>query len=328
MHSYFPPIQPYATYRLPVQAPHEIYVEECGNPQGLPVLFLHGGPGSGCSEDSRRFFDPTLYRIVLFDQRGSGRSTPHAELSHNTTADLLADIEAIRSKLNIDRWVVFGGSWGSTLALVYAQAHPQHVLAMILRGIWLGSNADRDWLYTPEGAARFFPDYWEDFLAPLPADQRHNLMYEYYELLTSDDEVARMRAAETWTAWEAKCAKLNIDPSYVEAITAPHNALSVARLECHYFINNCFIEPNQILSHMDRLQHIPAIILHGRYDMVCLLDNAWKLHKAWPKSKLFIVPNSGHSATEPEMLNALILATEKIAGDFVRKTTQSSSPSY
>lgn len=316
MNSYFPPIQPFATYRLPVQAPHELYVEECGNPHGLPVLFLHGGPGSGCNEDSRRFFDPNRYRIILFDQRGAGRSTPHAELMHNTTADLIADIERIRNFLDIDRWVVFGGSWGSTLGLVYAQTYPHHVLAMILRGIWLGINADRDWFYSPEGVAKIFPDYWEDFVSILPKDQRHRPMYEYYDLLTSANEVARMGAAENWVRWEARCAKLNIDPSYIEAITAPHNALSVARLECHYFINNCFLDPDQILSRMDSIQHIPAIILHGRYDMVCLLENAWRLHKAWAESKLFIVPNSGHSATEPEMLNALILATQKIATDF------------
>lgn len=316
MLTYFPPIQPYATYRLPVQSPHELYVEECGNPEGLPVLFIHGGPGSGCNENSRRLCDPRFYRIILFDQRGSGRSTPHAELQNNTTAALIADIEVIREKLNIERWVLLGGSWGSTLALVYAQAYPERVLSMILRSIWLGRKEDRDWFLTPHGAARIFPDYWEEFVSLLPAEQRHHPMYEYYSLLTSDDEVARLRAAETWTKWEASCAKLNIDPSYINEITRPHNALAVARLECHYFINNCFLEPNQILSHMDRLQNIPALILHGRYDMVCLLENAWQLHKAWAKSKLFIVPASGHSITEPEMLNAMILATGKVANDF------------
>lgn len=315
MQGYFPPLQPYATYRLPVQSPHELYVEECGNPHGLPVLFLHGGPGSGCSIDNRRFFDPNRYRIILFDQRGAGRSTPHAELQHNTTASLLTDIETIRIKLSIDRWVVFGGSWGSTLALVYAQAYPERVITMILRGIFLGRHEDRDWLYSDRGVARVFPDYWQDFIAPIPVGQRHNVLYEYYALLTGTDEVARMRAAESWSLWESRCAKLNLDPTYIKQASDPHFALSFARLECHYFINNCFLEPNQILRNMERILSIPAIILHGRYDMVCLVDNAWELHQAWPKSKLYIVANCGHSASEAEMLNALVLATNKVARD-------------
>lgn len=316
MQTYFPPIQPFAIHRLPVQPPHELYIEECGNPHGLPVLYLHGGPGAGCSEDSRRLFDPNRYRIIIFDQRGAGRSKPHADLIHNNTQALVHDIEAIREKLGIDRWVILGGSWGTTLGLVYAQTYPQHVIAMILRGIFLARNEDRDWLYGSNGAAKIYPDYWEDFIAPIPLEHRHHPLYEYFEILNGENEVARMGAAETWSQWEARCSKLTIDSTFISKKVEPHHALSFARIECHYMINNCFLEPDQILRNMAAIQHIPSIIIHGRYDMVCLMENAWLLHKAWPLSRLLIVPESGHSSSEPEILNAMILATQKIADDY------------
>lgn len=312
MFTYFPSIQPFATHHIEVQPPHEIYVEECGNPHGLPVLFVHGGPGSGCGPNSRCFFDPNDYHIILFDQRGAGRSTPHAELAHNTTLALIEDIETIRKKLNIERWVIFGSSWGATLALVYAQTFPERIIAMILSSIFLGRNKDREWLYGGNGANRIFPDYWEEFLAPLPEQHRHHPIYQYYELLTGEDEVARMNAAETWAKWEACCSTISPNPSYVKDRIQPHKALGFARIESHYLLNNCFLEPNQILRNMEQIQHIPSILVHGREDMVCPLESTWELHKNWPESNLYIVHNAGHSTTEPGILDALIRATHRV----------------
>ncbi len=309
----FPPIHPYATYRLPVGQPHEIYVEECGNPLGIPVLYLHSGPGSGCGEDSRRWFDPDRYRIILFDQRGAGRSVPHAELLHNNTSKLLEDMETIRQKLGIERWLLFGSAWGATLALVYAQAYPQHVIAMIIGATLLGDREDREWLYGTHGANRIYPDHWVNFMAPIPKAQQHHAIYEYHEQLTSENEIVRTRAAEAWAEWEAYCAKLIPDSTYISSHITPHKAVALARLKCHYVINNYFLEPGQIMRNMQQIQDIPAIVVHGRYDMVCLMKNSWDLHKAWPRSELYIVPDSGHSATEPGMTNAYILATEKMA---------------
>lgn len=304
----YPEIKPYATHTLTVEAPHQLYVEECGNPHGLPVLFLHGGPGAGCEPYHRRFFDPNIYRIVLFDQRGCGRSTPHAELTGNTTPDLVADIERLRSRLMIDRWVVFGGSWGSTLALVYAQMHPLRVTALILRGIFLCRPHEIHWFYQ-EGASRLFPDYWEDYLRPIPEAERHDLVNAYYRRLTGGDELARMAAAKAWSLWEGRTATLKASRTVLEHFSHPHTALSLARLECHYFVNNIFLEPDYILKNAHRLADIPGVIVHGRYDVVCPVENAWALHKAWPRSELKIIEEAGHSASEPGTTDALIQAT-------------------
>jgi proline iminopeptidase len=274
----------------------------------LPVLFLHGGPGGGCAPIHRQYFDPEVYRIVLFDQRGSGQSSPHAELRDNTTAHLLQDIELIRQRLGIDRWVVFGGSWGSTLALVYAQADPDRVLGLILRGIFLCRPADIRWFYQ-DGASRVFPDYWKEFVAPIPVAERDDLLQAYHRRLTGDDELARMSAAKAWSVWEARCATLQAEAGLVEHFGEPYTALSLACIESHYFIHDCFLEPEQILRDAHRLRGIPGVIIHGRYDMVCPAEQAWALHQAWPEATLHIIPRAGHAVTEPGIVDALIRAT-------------------
>lgn len=309
----FPPIKTNHVFSLEVDAVHRLYVEESGNPEGIPVLFVHGGPGSGCTEDHRRFFDPNVYRIILFDQRGAGRSTPYLELKHNTTQHLVQDMEQIRTHLGIERWVLFGGSWGSTLSLVYGQTHPERVLGMILRGVFLNRNADVQWLIEGRGANKIFPDQWENFLSILPEDQRHHPLLAYHDLLSGDDELARMAAAKAWSSWEAHCSTLEPNKQVVDLMTNPHQALSLAKIECHYFMNNCFLEPDQILNRMEKLQAIPAVIVHGRYDMACTLDNAWDLHQAWPSSELHIIRDAGHAASEPGIVDALIRATKTIA---------------
>lgn len=308
----YPPIKPYHEFTLAVEPPHELYVEECGNPDGIPILFVHGGPGSGCTEDQRRFFDPNIYRIILFDQRGCGRSTPHMELAGNNTQALVSDMEKIRETLKIDRWVLFGGSWGSTLSLVYAQTHPERVMAMILRGIFLNRNSDVLWLFGGAGANKIFPDFWEEFLSIVPENLRRNPLLAYYEMLTGEDEVTRMSAAKIWSSWEGHCSTLEPNKHVLDHMKNPHHALSLARIECHYFINNCFLEPNQILRNMPKISNIPGIIVHGRYDIVCTLDNAWELHKEWENSELNIIRDSGHSATEPGIIDALVRATKSL----------------
>lgn len=312
MYKLYPEIKPYATHRLAVDKPHQLYIEECGNPDGLPVAFVHGGPGAGCEPYHRRFFDPNVYRIVLFDQRGCGRSTPHAELTDNTTQALVADMEVIRQHLKVEKWVVFGGSWGSTLGLVYAQTHPEAVLGLILRGIFLCSRREIQWFYQ-DGASRIFPDYWEDFLRPIPEAERHDLVRAYYKRLVGDDEVARMAAAKAWSLWEGRAATLQLSKSVVDHFARPSTALSLARIECHYFMNDSFLEAGQILSNMYRLAAIPAIIVHGRYDIVCPIENAWALHRAWPQATLKIIADAGHSASEPSITDALIKAAMTLA---------------
>lgn len=315
MFTLFPDIVPYVRHSLEVEPPHVLHVEECGNPGGIPVVVLHGGPGAGCESYHRRFFDPERYRIVLFDQRGCGRSTPHAELGNNTTHDLIADIERIREHLGIERWMLFGGSWGSTLALVYAQAHPDRVNGMILRGIFLCSPREIAWFYQ-DGASRFFPDYWEDFLQPIPEHERDNLLHAYYRRLTGADEVARMSAAKAWSRWEGRTASLMLNKEIVNHYASPFTALSLARIECHYFFNNAFLEPDQILHNMGRISHIPATIVHGRYDIICPLEGAWALHKAWPQAVFNIVANAGHSASEKGIIDALVSATHDFSKSF------------
>lgn len=308
----FPEIRPYATQRLAVDNPHILYVEECGNPQGLPILFLHGGPGAGCEPLHRRFFDPQRYRIVLFDQRGCGQSAPHAELRDNTTWHSVADIEKLREHLGIARWVVFGGSWGSTLALAYAETHPERVLGLILRGIFLCRDRDIHWFYQ-EGASRIFPDLWEHFLAPIPAAERDDLIHAYYRRLTSANELERLRAAKAWSVWEGSTLTLESNSALVEQFGEARRALSLARIECHYFVNHSFLEPDQLLRDAHRLQGIPGIIVHGRYDIICPLDNAWALHRAWPEAELRLIAAAGHAASEPGIVDALVTATSAFA---------------
>ena len=308
MYKLYPEIKPYATHRLAVDKPHQLHIEECGNPDGLPVAFVHGGPGAGCEPYHRRFFDPNVYRIILFDQRGCGRSTPHAELTDNTTQALVADMEVIRQHLKIDKWVVFGGSWGSTLGLVYAQTNPEAVLGLILRGIFLCGRREIHWFYQ-DGASRIFPDYWEDFLRPIPEAERGDLVRAYYKRLVGDDEVARMAAAKAWSLWEGRAATLQLSKSVVDHFAKPSTALSLARIECHYFMHDSFLEADQILRNAHRLADIPAIIVHGRYDIVCPVENAWALHRAWPQATLKIIADTGHSASEPGITDALIKAT-------------------
>jgi proline iminopeptidase len=310
MRTLFPEIEPYHTFRLKVSDLHELYVEEAGNPEGVPVVFLHGGPGGGCSASHRQLFDPGFYRIVLFDQRGAGRSTPHAELRENTTWDLVADIEAIRRKLGIDRWLVFGGSWGSTLALAYGETHPDRVSGLILRGIFLCRPEEFQWFYQ-EGCSWVRPEEWAHYLAPIPEDERHDLMQAYHRRLTSDDPAVRLEAAKAWSRWEGACCKLIPDPDTIAHFESDDAALAMSRIECHYFVNRCFFEEeNQLLNRVDRLRHIPTWIIHGRYDIVCPAKNAYDLHLAFPQARCEMVPDAGHAYNEPGILNALIEATE------------------
>lgn len=308
----YPAIKPYVQHSLEVEAPHVLHIEECGSPDGLPVLFVHGGPGAGCEPWHRRFFDPEVYRIILFDQRGCGRSTPHAELAGNTTWTLVADMERIRAHLGIERWLLFGGSWGSTLSLAYAETHPEHVLGMILRGIFLCRPEEIQWFYQ-QGASRLFPDYWEEYLRPIPAAERDDLVRAYYRRLTGDDELARMSAAKAWSRWEGKTSTLLPRKEVIDHFSNPSTALSLARIECHYFVNDAFLEPDQLIRDAHRLKDIPGHIIHGRYDVVCPVENAWRLHQAWPRADLNIVPDAGHSAAERGITDALVRATNSMA---------------
>lgn len=310
----YPEIKPNAQHRIAVDPPHELYVEESGNPEGMPVLVVHGGPGGGCEDYHRRFFDAERYRIILMDQRGAGRSAPLAELEGNSTDRLVSDMEAVRTFLGIDRWLLFGGSWGSTLSLVYAQAFPERVLGLILRGIFLCRPKDIRWFYQ-EGASRVFPDYWEDFLAPIPENERGDLVTAYYKRLTSSNELEQIQAAKAWSIWEGRCATLHPNPRVVEHFGHPHVAIALARIECHYFMNQAFLEPDQIVRDAGKLAGIPGVIVHGRYDMVCPLDNALALTAAWPEADLRIIRDAGHSATEPAIVDALIHAVDEVAAD-------------
>jgi proline iminopeptidase len=307
----YPDIAPFDTGLLPVDARHTLYHEQSGRRDGQPIVFLHGGPGSGTGPRMRRFFDPTHWRIVLFDQRGCGRSTPHADLVDNTTAHLVADLERLREHLGIARWAVFGGSWGSTLALAYAQAHPERVSALILRGIFLLRRWELEWFYQ-DGCSAMFPDLWEDFLAPIPPAERGDLMSAYHRRLTGDDVDARLAAARAWSTWEARTSFLRENPEYVGAFDSDDRALAFARIECHYFVNGGFFScDDQLLRDAHRLAGIPGTIVQGRYDVVCPPRSAWDLHRAWPGSRLRIVPDAGHSAFEPGIVHELIEATDR-----------------
>lgn len=307
----YPPTEPYAQHSLQVDHQHNLHVEECGNPDGVPILFLHGGPGGGYAASHRQFFNPNEYRIVLFDQRGCGKSRPHACLTNNTTAHLIEDIEKIRRHLNIDKWALFGGSWGSTLALLYAQSYPERVLGLILRGIFLCRQQDIEWFYQ-KGADRFYPDYWQDYIAPIAPEKRGNLLEAYHQLLTSEDEVARMRAAEAWSIWEGRTSTLKADPDLVNHFGDPFHALAMARIECHYFQHQAFIEDNQVIQDSHIIQHLPITIVQGRYDMVCPINQAMELAQALPAAQLNICDHAGHSAYEPEISQALVDATDKL----------------
>ena len=316
MREFYPEIEPFHKGRLKVSETHELYFEEVGQKDGQPILFLHGGPGGGISPDHRRYFDPKKYRVILFDQRGCGQSTPFAELEGNTTWDLVKDIEKLREHLKINTWMVFGGSWGSTLSLTYAIQHPQCVEALILRGIFLCRPSEIRWFYQ-EGASQIFPDYWEEYREFIPPAERDDFVKAYYKRLTSSDEGLRLEAARIWSRWEMATSYLHVSPEAMNTMDDPARALPFARIECHYFINNAFFpSDNYILENIDKIAKIPGIIIQGRYDVVCPARSAWDLHRAWPKSKLIMVPDSGHSASEPGTRSALIEATDYFAKSF------------
>lgn len=308
----YPPIEPNRSSMLDVGDGHHIYYEECGNPHGKPVVFLHGGPGGGCNANMRRFFNPDVYRIVLFDQRGAGRSKPHANLEHNTTWHLVNDIEVLRAALQIDLWQVFGGSWGSTLALAYAEKHPQRVSELVLRGIFLMQQSELDWAYR-FGTSELFPDLWQDFIKPIPKSERHDLIQAYYKRVTSSDEELRLAAAKAWSLWEASTISLLPDRALTDSFTADDVALAMARIETHYFVNKGFFQEGQLLRDIGKVRNIPAIIVHGRYDVLCPASTAWALARAWPEAVLRIAPDAGHSAFEPGNVHELVMATDTFA---------------
>ena len=312
MRKAFPAIRPYSTQSIAVTEPHQLYIEESGNPEGIPVLFVHGGPGGGTRQTDRCFFDPDKYRIILFDQRGSGQSKPHASLEDNNTAALVADIDVIRTTLGIERWVIFGGSWGSTLGLIYAQTYPGLVLGLILRGIFLCRDEDIQWFYQ-YGASQVFPDYWQQYMQIIPEAERGDMLQAYYARLTGDNEIERMAAAKAWSVWEGRCATLHANDALVDHFANPHMAMAMARIEAHFFINKAFLEPNQIINNAHRLKDIPGTIVHGRYDMVCPVNQAFDLSHAWPEAKLKIIADAGHSSSEPGTTDALLCATEQLA---------------
>ncbi|HEY9877531.1 MAG TPA: prolyl aminopeptidase [Leptolyngbyaceae cyanobacterium] len=313
MRSLYPPIAPHTTGFLQVSPLHTLYYEISGNPEGKPLVFLHGGPGGGTMPLYRQFFDPQRWRIVLFDQRGCGQSKPHAELQDNTTWDLVEDIERLRSHLGIERWTVFGGSWGSTLALAYSQTYPDRCTGLILRGIFTLRQKEIHWFYQ-EGASYLFPDAWEHYLEPIPPEERADLVSAYYKRLTSPDQEVRLAAARAWSIWEASTSKLIQDPGLIEKFGGDEFAAAFARIECHYFINKGFLEPeDQLFKNIDRIRHIPGVIVQGRYDVVCPATTAWELHRLWPEADFVLVPDAGHSATEPGIQSALVEATDRFA---------------
>ena len=312
LRSLYPPIEPYETGMLDVGDGHHIYYERCGTPGAKPAVFLHGGPGAGCSPTHRQLFDPARYDVLLFDQRGCGRSTPHAELSANTTWHLVADIERLREMAGVERWLVFGGSWGSTLSLSYAETHPERVSELILRGIFLGADRDVDWYYK-FGVSQIYPDKWEAFLAPVALAERWDLVAAYNRILTGNDRAAQLEAAKAWSVWEAGTITLLPDEELSANFGEDHYAIAFARIENHYFFNDCWLEPDQLLRDAGRLAGIPGTIVHGRYDIPCPLRRAWELHKSWPGSDLRIVEGAGHVFNEPGILHELIEATDHYA---------------
>ena len=308
----YPEIEPYESGRLDVGDGHSLYWERCGTHGAKPVVFLHGGPGAGCSPAHRRQFDPARYDILLFDQRGCGRSRPHASLEANTTWHLVEDIERLREMVGVERWMAFGGSWGSTLALAYAQSHPERVTELVLRGIFTFRQSELDWLYR-HGASEIFPDKWEEFVALIPEAERDDLVVAYHRRLTGDDSSVRLEAAKAWSKWEAETVTLLPNPAVIEEHTADEFAVAIARIENHYMINKGWIEEGALLRDASRLRDIPAVIVQGRYDCCTPPVTAWDLHKAWPEAELNIVPDGGHLFNEPGILDGLIRATDAFA---------------
>ena len=311
MRTLYPEITPYRTDKLKVSHLHTLHYEESGNPQGRPVVFLHGGPGGGGQPQYLRYFDPQKWRVILFDQRGCGQSTPFAELRENTTWDLVEDIEKLRKHLHIEKWAVFGGSWGSTLALAYGVTHPHACTAFFLRGIFLLRKREIDWFYQ-DGASRLYPDAWEGYLKPIPSTERHNMVEAYYQRLTSTNAHIRSSAAKAWATWEGSTSKLIPDDDVIAHYGDDVFAEAFARIECHYFINKGFFtEDNFLLNQVNKIRHIPAIIVQGRYDVVCPAESAWDLHRAWPEAELKIIADAGHSLSEVGITDALVEATDR-----------------
>jgi proline iminopeptidase len=311
MKTLYPEIEPFDSGMLPVSDLHTIHYERVGNPDGIPVVFLHGGPGGGLTPLYRRFFDPAAYHVILFDQRGSGQSTPAYELRENTTWDLVADIEKLRERFGIDKWYVFGGSWGSTLSLTYAISHPDRVRGLALRGIFLTRRKELEWFYQ-YGASEIFPDFWEPYRNEIPEEERGDFMTAYYKRLTGDDEEVKLSAARAWSVWEGSTSKLYPSEDLMAQMDNPHEALAMARIECHYFMNNSFFPTEDyLLDNVDKIRHIPTVIVQGRYDVVCPITSAWDLHKAFPEAELVIVPDAGHSVSEPGNSAALVEAMDK-----------------
>ena len=309
----YPPIPPDYTDFLQVSARHKLYIEAAGNPQGKPVLFLHGGPGGGTVPVYRQFFNPEQWRIILFDQRGCGKSEPSADLEENTTWHLVEDIEKIRQHFGVEQWVLFGGSWGSTLALAYAETYPERCKGLILRGIFTLRPEEIDWFYQ-SGASYLFPEAWEAYLSPIPEEERNNLLAAYHRRLTHPEAQVRLEAAKAWSIWEASTSKLIPDEALVARFGEEAFAIAFARIECHYFMNGGFFErPDQLIQHADRLRSLPGVIVQGRYDVVCPMKTAWELHRVWPESELIVVPDAGHSALEPGIVHALIEASDRFA---------------
>ena len=311
----YPPIKPYARHNLPVSSGHKIYIDESGNPAGIPVVFLHAGPGAGCDRHSRRFFDPEVYRIILVDQRGCGRSTPHGSLEDNTTDHLVSDLEAIRKFLGIERWMLFGGSWGAALALIYASRYPEHVLAMVLRGVNLYRPKDIEWMFTGDGVARIFADHWKSFLEHLSEQEQQDVLASCYQTLTGDDELARMGLAKAFCTWEAQCMTLRPNQEVLDSFSDPHRALALARISSHYLVNQMFLQ-DDLLAGSQAWHGIPGVIVHGRYDLISPLENAISLQEHWPEAELYIVRDAGHSSFEASIRDALVRATDNLARQF------------
>ena len=310
----YPEIEPFASGWMKTGSAHEIYYEECGNPQGLPVVVLHGGPGGAINPGMRRYFDASRYRIVLFDQRGCGRSRPNASLEDNTTWTLIEDIERLRERCGIDKWVVFGGSWGSTLSMAYAITHPERVHSLILRGIFLLTKKELRWFYQ-DGASMIFPDAWERFVAPIPEEERHDLMGAYFKRLTGTDKKAQRECAVAWSSWEGETVSVEGPAARPDKFAEPDFAIAFARIESWYFMNGGFFpEEGWLLNNIHRIRHIPCWIAQGRFDVVTPIDSAWSLHRAWPEAKLDVIPDAGHASTEPGIIDSLVRATDWAAG--------------
>ncbi|OQW93710.1 MAG: prolyl aminopeptidase [Beggiatoa sp. IS2] len=313
MRTLYPPIEPYHQAKLPVSDLHTLYFEQVGNAQGYPVLFLHGGPGGGINAFYRQYFDPQRWRVILFDQRGCGKSTPYAEVRENTTWDLVADIERLRVHLGIEQWTIFGGSWGSTLALAYSETHPHRCNAVILRGVFTLRRKELLWFYQ-EGANYLFPEAWEHYLNFIPPEEQGDLMMAYHRRLFSEDKAIRLAAARAWSLWEASTSKLYLDPELMAKFTDDVFAEAFARIENHYFVNGGFLETDdQLLRNAHKIAHLPGVIVQGRYDVVCPITSAWELHQAWPKAEWVVIPDAGHSISEPGICSALLEATDRFA---------------